>query len=134
MLQKSALRYLFSDIISDHKKFRNVNISGALEPWNFMDFPETVGNFIIPTDFHSIFQVGLGRARLKPPGGPLGCLGAIPSERLGAALRGCPERGKRRGEGGRCHGQGGSLNGKTHRKTMEIGCLNRKTIGGNIEL
>jgi hypothetical protein len=33
-------------------------------------------------------------------GGPLGCLGAIPSQRLGAALRGRPERGKRRGEGG----------------------------------
>ena len=30
----------------------------------FYDFPETVGNFIIPTDFHSIiFQ----RGRLKPP-------------------------------------------------------------------
>ena len=28
------------------------------KPWNFMDFPETVGNVIIPTDFHSIIFQG----------------------------------------------------------------------------
>ena len=39
---------------------------GGLEPWNFMTF-HSVGNVIIPTDFHSIiFQRGRVET-LKPP-------------------------------------------------------------------
>ena len=40
-----------------------LDLIGGLEPWNFMTV-HSVGNFIVPTDFHSInFQ----RGRLKPP-------------------------------------------------------------------
>ena len=40
-----------------------LDLIGGLEPWNFMTV-HSVGNFVVPTDFHSIiFQ----RGRLKPP-------------------------------------------------------------------
>jgi hypothetical protein len=58
----SSNRKISDDLTWFHHQFYGIIwwLVGGLEPWNFMTF-HSVGNFIIPTDFHSInFQrVGL---------------------------------------------------------------------------
>ena len=61
----SSNRKISDDLTWFHHQFYGILwwLVGGLEPWNFMTF-HSVGNFIIPTDFHSInFQ----RGRAQPP-------------------------------------------------------------------